>query len=168
MVKHNNALPNVHLHKWWQRNVKNAFHRAPQKAVRKRKRAEKSHAAGVAPIGLLRPIVHCCSQKHNMKNRAGRGFNLEELAAVGISPRHAPTVGIAVDPRRKAKSATTKAANVARLTDYMSKVILLPKKGHKSVKNDGGLPNDATRESVPATSLGGRSIMNVFPIARYN
>jgi len=54
--------------------------------------------------GSLRPIVHGQTLKYNMKVRAGRGFSLEELKAAGIPKKLAPTIGIAVDHRRRNRS----------------------------------------------------------------
>ena len=36
-----------------------------------------------------------------MKQRAGRGFTLEEVKAAGLSKKFARTVGISVDHRRR-------------------------------------------------------------------
>ena len=36
-----------------------------------------------------------------MKQRAGRGFTLEEVKAAGLSKKFARTIGIAVDHRRR-------------------------------------------------------------------
>lgn len=36
--------------------------------------------------GPLRPIVHGQTLKYNMKVRAGRGFSLEELKVILVSP----------------------------------------------------------------------------------
>ena len=35
-----------------------------------------------APIGKLRPVVSCPTYKYNLKQRAGRGFTLEEIKVV--------------------------------------------------------------------------------------
>ena len=70
-----------------------------------------------APIGKLRPVVSCPTYKYNLKQRAGRGFTLEEIKvfllemkvvvnilvpqAAGLSKKFARTIGIAVDHRRR-------------------------------------------------------------------
>ena len=79
-MKHNNQLPNAHFKKDWDRRVKTWFDQAGQK--RRRRLLRKEKAAAIAPrpaAGLLRPIVHCPTQKYNMKTRLGRGFSLKEL-----------------------------------------------------------------------------------------
>ena len=79
-MKHNNQLPNAHFKKDWDRRVKTWFDQAGQK--RRRRLLRKEKAAAIAPrpaAGLLRPIVHCPTQKYNMKTRLGRGFSLNEL-----------------------------------------------------------------------------------------
>ncbi len=50
--------------------------------------------------GLLRPVVHCPTNKYNTKVRAGRGFTLAELKEAGISRKSALSVGVSVDHRR--------------------------------------------------------------------
>lgn len=79
MVSKNNVLPNVHLHKWWQRYVKTWFNQPARKKSRRLRRQEKAARLGVVPSGLLRPIVRPPTQRYNIKIRAGRGFTLEEL-----------------------------------------------------------------------------------------
>ena len=64
-MKHNNVLPNAHFKKDWDKRVKTWFDQAGQKRRRR----------------LLRPVVHCTTQKYNMKTRMGRGFTLKELKA---------------------------------------------------------------------------------------
>lgn len=47
-----------------------------------RRLARQAKAAAIAPrpvAGLLRPAVHCQTQKYNHRVRAGRGFTLLEL-----------------------------------------------------------------------------------------
>ena len=41
------------------------------------------------------------TRRYNMKNRAGRGFSLDEIRGAGLQPRYARTIGIAVDHRRR-------------------------------------------------------------------
>ena len=54
--------------------------------------------------GALRPVVRPPTQRYNFKTRLGRGFTLEELKAAGIPKKLAPTIGIAVDHRRRNRS----------------------------------------------------------------
>ena len=82
-MKHNNVLPNAHFKKDWDKRVKTWFDQAGQK--RRRRLLRKEKAAAIAPrpaCGLLRPVVHCTTQKYNMKTRMGRGFTLKELKVV--------------------------------------------------------------------------------------
>ncbi|URD76410.1 60S ribosomal protein L13 [Musa troglodytarum] len=72
--------------------------------------------------GPLRPIVQCQTLKYNMKSRSGRGFTLEELKAAGIPKKLAPTIGIAVDHRRKNRSLEGLQTNVQRLKTYKAKL----------------------------------------------
>mmetsp|Transcript_11754 Transcript_11754/g.25470 ORF Transcript_11754/g.25470 Transcript_11754/m.25470 type:complete len:198 (-) Transcript_11754:52-645(-) len=113
------------------------FFDQPAKA-KKRSLARKAKAAKMAPrplAGMLRPVVHCPTSRFNMKIRKGRGFSLDELKAAGISKAYAPTVGIAIDWRRKNRNVEGLEANVERLKEYMSKLIVFPKRaGAKNVK----------------------------------
>ena len=157
MVKHNNIIPNQHFHKDWQNRVKTWFGQAAQKKARRLKRAKKAAAVAPRPAkGPLRPVVHCPTQRYNMKVRAGRGFSLEELAAAKISKKFARTIGIAVDHRRKNKSQEALQANVDRLKEYQSKLILFPRRGNKPKKGDA-----TKEEQEAAVQLQG----DVLPIA---
>lgn len=71
-----------------------------------------------------------------MKVRAGRGFTLEELKAAGISKKLAPTIGIAVDHRRKNRSLESLQANVQRLHTYKAKLIVFPRRSRKMKAGD--------------------------------
>lgn len=98
-----------------------------------------NQAAKIAPRpvdGYLRPIVHCATAKYNMRTRMGRGFTVEELKEAGIPVKFAPTIGIAVDYRRKNVSVESMEVNVQRLKDYKSKLILFPRKAGKPLKGD--------------------------------
>ena len=53
-----------------------------------------------------------------------------------LTPAFAQTVGIAVDHRRHNKNALTLAANVKRLNDYKSKLILFPRVENKPKKGE--------------------------------
>jgi len=80
MVSHNNALPNVHLRKHWERiGVRTHLNQAGAKKSRRDAREKKRIAAGTRPLGLLRPAVRGQTFKYNTKVRLGRGFTLEEL-----------------------------------------------------------------------------------------
>jgi large subunit ribosomal protein L13e len=95
-------------------------------------RAEK--AAKVFPrptAGSLKPIVRGQTVKYNTKTRLGRGFTLEELKEAGIPLKFAPTIGIAVDHRRKNRSLEGLQANVNRLKAYRSNVVIFPRNAKK-------------------------------------
>merc|ERR1711988_236628 len=153
MVKHNNALPNVHLHKFWQRHVDNHFDQKSKQKKRAIARNKKAAAKGLAPLNRLRPIVQCATPRYNMKSREGKGFTQLELEAAGVSFRYAPTVGIAVDKRRKNRNEEHFQRNVDRINEYMSKLVIFPKKGKKASKNRGGLPDDITMDKAKSLDL---------------
>ena len=73
----------------------------------------------------------------------GRGFSFAEIREAGLTPQFAQSVGIAVDHRRHNKNADYQAANVARLTQYKSKLLLFPR--HEGVAKKG-IINDSTKE----------------------
>merc|ERR1719384_2994845 len=135
-LKHNNAVPNVHFRKWWQRYVRTWFNQAGRKKSRRVARQQKAAKLFPRPAaGLLKPVVHPPTVRYNMKLRLGRGFTLDELKEAGIPRKLARTIGIAVDHRRKNRCMESLQANVERLKLYMSKLLLFPKKsGTKSVK----------------------------------
>ena len=60
-------------------------------------------AARIAPRPLkkLRPIVRCPNFAHNVRQREGRGFTMDELKGAGLDPRFAQTIGITYDKRRR-------------------------------------------------------------------
>lgn len=64
-----------------------------------------------------------------------------------MTPAFAQTVGISVDHRRHNKNALTLAANVKRLNDYKSKLILFPRVENKPKK---GEINDSTADKLKA------------------
>uniref|UniRef100_A0A2K5HZK0 60S ribosomal protein L13 n=1 Tax=Colobus angolensis palliatus TaxID=336983 RepID=A0A2K5HZK0_COLAP len=91
--------------------------------------------------------------------RAGRGFSLEELRVAGIHKKVARTIGISVDPRRRNKSTESLQANVQRLKEYRSKLILFPRKPSAPKKGDS-----SAEELKLATQLTGpvMPIRNVY------
>lgn len=96
--------------------------------------------------GPLRPVVHCPTVKYNRRVRAGKGFSLAELKEAGIAAKLAPTIGIAVDHRRRNKSLEGLQANVQRLKAYKAQLVLFPRKA-KSPK-----AGDASAEEVAAAT----------------
>ncbi|OLY80840.1 60S ribosomal protein L13 [Smittium mucronatum] len=126
-MKHNNQLPNQHFRKEWQLRVKTWFDQPGRKLRRHRNRVAKAAKIAPRPTERLRPVVRCPTIKYNRKLRVGRGFTLDELKAAKISARYAQTIGIAVDFRRRNRSDESLNANVARLADYKSRLIVLPR-----------------------------------------
>jgi len=134
MVKHNNVIPNIHCKKKWHDStrgplkVKLSLNKASKKKSRRLTRAAKAAAIAPRPLQLLRPIVRAQTQKYSSKVRLGRGFTLAEVKAAGLTAAYARTVGIAVDHRRSNRSAESMDANVARLNEYKSKLVVFPKR----------------------------------------
>merc|ERR1711988_72337 len=79
-------------------------------------------------------------QRYNMKLRLGKGFTLDELREAKIPVKLAPTIGIAVDHRRRNKSAESLKANVDRLKLYRSKLLIFPRKSGKKGVKKGDTP----------------------------
>ena len=164
MVKHNNVVPNIHCHKKYCESsrgplkVRLTLNQAGKKKSRRLARAAKAAAIAPRPLKLLRPAVHCPTQRYSAKVRLGKGFTMEELKAAGLTARYARTVGIAVDHRRTNKSAESLAANVARLEEYKSKLIVFPKKRLSKGKNG----DSSAEECKAATQFKG----TVLPLAK--
>merc|ERR1711973_50251 len=136
-MKHNNILPNSHYHKHWQNYVRTWFNQPGRKKRRRVARQKRALAIAPRPVaGDLRPVVRCPTFKYNTKVRMGRGFTLEELKAAGIPANKARTIGICVDHRRKNKCTESLQANVQRLKEYQSKLIVFPRKQSKPRKTD--------------------------------
>ena len=133
MVKHNHAIPNVHLHKHWNHLVKTFFDQAAKKKKRQAAREEKAAKVFPRPVNYLRPIIRCPTQRYNMKTRYGRGFTLEELKNAGLNAMFARTIGISVDCRRQDTSMETRDLNVKRLKAYLAKLILFPSQRSKKL-----------------------------------
>lgn len=164
MVKHNNVVPNLHFHKKYCASsrgplkVRLTLNQASKKKSRRLKRAAKAARVAPRPVQLLRPAVHCPTQRYNSKTRLGRGFTLEELRGAGLTASYARTVGIAVDPRRTNRSAESLATNVERLKEYKSKLIVFPRKRLNAPKHGDSGPE----ETSGATQLQG----TVLPLAK--
>ena len=58
---------------------------------------------------------------------------------MGIGKKEAQTIGISVDYRRRNRSVEGMQANVQRLKEYKSKLILFPKKAGQPKKGDAGV-----------------------------
>lgn len=151
-MKHNNQIPNNHFRKEWQLRIRTWFDQPMRK--RRRRNVRKIKATKIAPRpvdGPLRPIVRCPTNKYNMHVRLGRGFSIEELKEAGIAIRYAPTIGIAVDHRRKNRSVDSMQANVQRLKEYQTKLLVFPRKPGQPKQGD------ATKEDLAtATQINGK------------
>jgi hypothetical protein len=66
----------------------------------------------------------------------------------GIHKKVARTIGISVDPRRRNKSTESLQANVQRLKEYRSKLILFPRKPSAPKKGDSSVSAAARAGSV--------------------
>lgn len=91
--------------------------------------------------GPLRPVVHSQTLKYDSKIRSGQGFTLEELKAAGISKELAPTIGIAVDHRRKNRCLESLQVNVAHLNTHRAKLVIFPSRSRKAKVGDSS-PED--------------------------
>lgn len=142
MVRNNNAIPNGHFHKKWQKLVKTWFDQPMRKRRRARKRKARIANKHPMPCELLRSMVHCPSIRYNSKIRVGRGFTLRELKAAGLNQKFARTIGIAVDVRRHNKSVEAMAINIQRLKEYRSRLLLfsLNKKKQKEELKEPFVP----------------------------
>jgi large subunit ribosomal protein L13e len=166
-IKHNQQIPHNHFRKDWQRRVRTHFDQPGKKVTRRLARRAKAAAVAPRPVDKLRPIVRCPTIKYNRRVRAGRGFTLTELKAAGISRHYAPTVGIAVDHRRQNLSEESLAANVERLKEYLSRLIVFPRKNGK-VKNGDTAKDQQTSETVSkiATAIPAPMISGFSEIAK--
>ena len=164
MTKHNNAVPNQHLRKHWQRRrlIHTHFDQAANKVKRNRIRKEKAAASLPRPLEKLRPVVSSATRKYAGKVRYGRGFTLMELSRAKLSARFAHTVGISVDHRRTNTSEHQLQMNVDRLNSYKDKLILFPRRENKPKK---GLINDATAAVLETPRASEQTVGNL-PIAR--
>jgi len=150
--RHNNALPDNHFHKDWQRRVRTWFDQPGRKLRRRRARKTKAASLGVRPLTLLRPAVRGQTLRYNRKLREGRGFSLSELKEAGIGRKQARGIGIVVDHRRRNLSEEGKKLNVERLKVYRERLIVFPRKAKKPKKGDSS-PEDlkaaTTRAAIP-------------------
>ena len=86
--------------------------------------------------GALRPIVTGQTIKYNLRRRSGRGFSLAELKEAGVPAKLAPTIGIAVDHRRRNRSQEGLQANVARIKAYKAALVVFPRSAGKPKAGD--------------------------------
>lgn len=156
-IRGNNVIPNAHFRKYWQKYVRTWHNQAGRKSSRRTLRLAKTAKVAPRPLGLLRPAVHAPTVRYNFKVRIGRGFTLQELKKAGIARQQARTIGIAVDHRRNNKCEESLATNVARLEEYKSKLMVLPR-GSKAKKGD-----------TPRSALEGAQLTNakvILPIVK--
>ncbi|OKL62483.1 60S ribosomal protein L13 [Talaromyces atroroseus] len=167
-IKHNNVIPNTHFHKDWQRRVRVHFNQPGRKHRRREARLAKAAAVAPRPVDKLRPVVRAPTIKYNRRVRAGRGFTLQELKEAGVPRKLAPTIGIAVDHRRKNVSQESLAANVARLQEYKSRLILFPRKSGQYKKLDSSAEDvaAATKAFAAEGKVAGyaTNIQSTFPV----
>ena len=124
----------------------------PARKIRRHK-ARQAKARRIVPrpaSSPLRPVVRCLTVRYHTKVRAGRGFSLEELRVAGIHKKVARTIGISVDLRQQNKCMESLQANVQRLKEYRSKLILFPRKSSAPKKG-----NSSAEELKLATQLTG-------------
>ncbi|KAF2843273.1 ribosomal protein L13e [Patellaria atrata CBS 101060] len=147
-IKHNQQIQKNHFRKDWQRRVRVHFDQPGRKQRRRNARIAKAAAVAPRPVDKLRPIVRCPTIKYNRRVRPGRGFSLAELKAAGIPRKLAPTIGIAVDPRRANLSEESLKVNVERLQEYRKRLILFPRRSGQTKTGD------ASKEDVKAAKSG--------------
>merc|ERR1712066_389191 len=116
--------------------VKLSLNKAGKKVSRRLKRASKAARIAPRPLHRLRPIVQCPTQRYNSKVRLGKGFTLQELKEIGFSAKYARTVGIALDHRRSNRSMECLNADVARLKEYKTKLLVFPKRKTRNRKEE--------------------------------
>ena len=123
------VLSNVHLCKDWQEKVKTFFNQPGKKLRRRKLRKARAEKLGVNPTHKLRPAVRGQTRRYNNKLSLGRGFTLAELKASGIKGvNYARSIGISIDKRRKDTCKETQQINAQRIKEYVSRMILYPKK----------------------------------------
>ncbi|BBG98466.1 breast basic conserved 1 [Prunus dulcis] len=103
------------------------------------------------------PSPYCWTSPSNCSWTDFEGLYLEELKSAGIPKKLAPTIGIAVDHRRKNRSLEGLQANVQRLKTYKAKLVVFPRRAGKFKAGDS-----APEELANATQLQG----SYLPIAR--
>ena len=135
MVRHNNMLHNVHLKFDWADKVKTWYNQPGRKHRRRVLRKRKANLQAPNPTHKLRPIVRGQTNKYNTKIKLGRGFTVKELKEAGIRGlSYARSLGIAIDLRRKDTSKETLDLNAGRIKEYLSRMILYPRKENKPEK----------------------------------
>ncbi|KAL4418682.1 hypothetical protein ABPG77_008691 [Micractinium sp. CCAP 211/92] len=149
----NNQIASIRKYrKKWQDKVVTWFNQPARKERRRAARAAKAERVAPRPVaGLLRPVVSGQTVKYNTKKRAGRGFTLEELKEAGIPAKLAPTIGIAVDHRRRNRSLESLQENANRLKAYKANLVVFPRRAGKPKAGDA-----AAEELATAAQLKGK------------
>ncbi|ORX99553.1 ribosomal protein L13e [Clohesyomyces aquaticus] len=160
-IKHNQQIQKNHFHKDWQRRVRVHFDQPGRKSRRRNARVAKAAKLAPRPVDRLRPVVRCPSIKYNRRVRPGRGFSLAELKTAGIPRKLAPTIGIAVDPRRQNLSEESLKANVERLQEFKKRLILFPRRNGKVTKGDASAADVKAAKNGESTVS---STLSVLPI----
>ena len=128
-------LHNVHLKFDWADKVKTWYNQPGRKKRRRLLRRIKARNVAPNPTHKLRPVVRGQTNKYNTKIKLGRGFTEKELKEAGIKGlAYARSLGIAVDLRRKDTSKETLDLNAGRIKEYLSRMILFPRKEGKTEK----------------------------------
>jgi len=155
----NNQIASIRKYrKKWQDKVVTWFNQPARKERRRAARAAKAERVAPRPVaGLLRPVVSGQTVKYNTKKRAGRGFTLEELKEAGIPAKLAPTIGIAVDHRRRNRSLESLQENANRLKAYKASLVVFPRRAGKPKAGDA-----AAEELQTAAQLKGK----LLPISK--
>lgn len=163
-MKRNNAIPSNHFKKTALR-YKTWFNQPARHQRRRLARVAKAKACFPMPTQKLRPVVRCPTIRHNKKVRLGRGFTAEECQAAGLDYHFARTVGIAVDLRRQNCNEESFSANVARLKEYMSKLVMY---GSKQEARDAGAVQHTGAVMPVFNSIPVVETIKVSDIASYN
>ena len=128
-------LHNVHLKFDWADKVKTWYNQPGRNKRRRTLRQRKAKLAFPNPTHKLRPIVRGQTNKYNTKIKLGRGFTEKELKEAGIRGlSYARSLGISVDLRRKDTSKETLDLNSGRIKEYLSRMILYPRKKKNAEK----------------------------------
>ena len=132
----------------------NTHTHTPQQTTKNAARAEKARKVFPRPVaGALKPIVRGQTVRYNTKSKLGRGFTLEELKEAGVPAKLAPTIGIAVDHRRKNRSLEGLQANVARLKAYRSSLVVFPRDAKKPKAGDASAEEQQTAAQLKSRAL---------------
>ena len=115
----------------------------------RKNRIAKAKLIAPNPTHKLRPIVRGQTNKYNSKVRLGKGFTVAELKEAQINGiNYARSLGIAIDLKRKDTCKETTSLNAQRIKDYVSRMILYPRKEGKLDKK--AQVKEATEEQLKA------------------